>query len=329
MRRVIFWGVVVAAIGGFAFVSWKALEPSPTTTTTTTAARQSPSTVEQTSAKPSTVGTKNSPVATKPEQSLRQRFRESKDYAQFVASIAPLATAGNVEAQYLTAKSLRWCAEMSRLYFRKSNGEVRTLEEVQANAAARPSGLSPEAIAMIHTRCRGFLEDEDLHKMSLTWNQWLDKAADGGNPAAIALNASLLQTQLMLESHSSLPHPQRGVDAEAQARDLALSSVESGDPDAIFLMSDWVRAGERSEQATTTLVYAWKMLACQSGYDCGPTSDWMLSACSWDPQCADGRTYTDYLQRQLGSQYDDAVRLARSIGEAVAAKDTQALKSNL
>lgn len=133
----------------------------------------------------------------------------------------------------------------------------------------------------------------------------------------------------MLESHSSLPHPEHAVDAEAQARDSALISAQSGDPDAIFLMSDWVRAGQRRDQETAVLINAWKILACQNGYDCGPNSDWMLAACSWDPQCANDRTYTDYLQRQLGSQYDDAVRLAASIGQAIASKDTQALKDCL
>jgi hypothetical protein len=261
---------------------------------------------------------------------LRQRFREATDYAEFVASVAPLAKSGNTEAEYLTAKSLRWCAEVSRLYFRKSNGQIRTLEEVQANAAAKPIGLSSETIGIMHARCRGFLEDPELLKTSLSsWNQWLDKAADGGNPAAVALRASLSETQLMLDSHSTLPHPDRGVDAEAQARELALSSVESGDPDAIFLMSDWVRAGQRSDQETAALMDAWRILACQNGYDCGPKSDWMLSVCSWDPQCANDGTYTDYLQRQLGSQYDDAVRLAAAIGQAIASKDTQALRTYL
>jgi TPR repeat protein len=325
-KQVLYSGVVAAVIGLIAFSCWKAFESS---STFAAPARPSKTTGEQVPASPSAVTASSPPAPPQSELPLRQRFREAGDYAQFVTSIAPLASARNSEAEYLTAKSLRWCSEMSRLYFRKSNGEMRTLEEVQANAAARPSGLSPEAIAMIHSRCRGFLEDPELRRLSLTWEQWLDKATEDGNPAAIALHASLLQTQLLLESHSSLSHPDRGVDAEAQARDLALSSVESGDPDAIFLMSDWVRTGQRTEQETTTLMYAWKILACQKGYDCGANSDWMLSSCSWNPQCADGRTYIDLLQRELGSQYDEAVRLAKSIGEAVASKDTQALKNYL
>jgi len=324
-RQLIFRGTIVASIGVIAFASWKAFDSS----FRAAPARQSTLTVEQVPSNASTVTAVKSALAPQPTRSLRERFREASDYAQFVASIAPLANAGNTEAEYLTAKSLRWCAEMSRLYFRKPTGEPRTLEEVQANVAAKPLGLSSETIRMMYERCRGFLEDPEQRKLYSTWNQWLDKAADGGNQAAIALRASLDESQLLLESHSTLPHPDRSVDAEAQAREAALSAVESGDPDAIFLMSDWVRTGQRSAQETAVIIDAWKIAACQNGYDCGPNSDWLISACSWDPQCANDRTYIDYLQRQLGSQYDDAVGLAKSISQAIASKDIQALKNYL
>jgi hypothetical protein len=327
-RRVLFRVIIFAASGVIAFVGWKVVEHSSVSTAAQTA-RLSSTTVEQSAAKPVGIATAKFLGAPSTDLSLRQRFHEAKDYALFVAELGPLANAGNAEAEYLTAKSLKWCAQMSRLYFIRPNGEVRTLEEAQAKVAARPVGFTQQEVTMIYTRCRGFLDNPELSKMPLSWNQWLDKAVDAGYPAAIAEHASILESQLMLESHSSLPHQDRGPDAEAQARDLALSAVESGDPDAIFSMSDWVRSGQRTETETTTLINAWKILACQNGYDCGPESDWMLSVCSWNPQCADGRTYTDYLRQQLGSQYDDAVKLATSINEAIIAKDAQALRSYL
>ncbi len=67
----------------------------------------------------------------------------------------------------------------------------------------------------------------------------------------------------------------------------------------------------------------------RKGYDCGPDSDWMMSACNWNPECANGGTYVEFLQRQLGSQYDDAARMANSIDEAITAKDVQTLRSYL
>jgi hypothetical protein len=192
-----------------------------------------------------------------------------------------MASAGNLEAQYLTAKVLRWCAQTMHLYFIRPNGEVRTLDEAQARFAARPIGITQQDLGTIYSRCEGFLESPEIRKSTDSWSEWLDKSADGGYPAAIAQRAANLESQLLQESNSSLTYLARDVDAEAQAKELALSAAESGDPEAIFLMSDWVRTGDRTEDETATLMSAWKILACQKGYDCGPNSDWMLSACNW------------------------------------------------
>lgn len=289
---------IVAVSAAIVFIAWKTSGISAFSNSASPA-RRSPATVERTDARPRVSASATSSVSQQSPPTLDERFRKSKDYARFVAEIRPIASAGNTEAEYLTAKALKWCAQTMNLYFIKPNGEVHTLEEVQARFAGRPVGIS-EQVATIYSRCQGFLDNPELRKSTNSWNEWLDKAADGGYPAAIAQRAANLEIQLTLESHSSQPHEDRGVDAEAQAKELALTAAESGDPDAIFLMSDWVRTGNRTDDETATLINAWKILACQKGYDCGPNSDWIMSACSWNPQCADGRTYADVLQRQLG-----------------------------
>ena len=321
--------VIMAVSCVIAFVAWKELDTS-SSSRSALSARRSSTTVERTEVRSTVTTSATSSVSQTSVPTLVQRFRDAKDYAHFVAEIRPMATAGNTEAQYLTAKALKWCAQTMHLYFIRPNGEVHTLEEVQARFAARPVGISEQELATIYSRCQGFLESPELRKSTGSWNEWLDKSADGGYPAAIAQRAANLEFQLTLESHSSLPHEDRGTDAEAQAKELALSAAESGDPDAIFLMSDWVRTGNRTEDETATLINAWKILACQKGYDCGPNSDWIMSVCIGNPQCADGGTYVDYLQRQLGgSQYDDALRMAKIIDEAITTKDVQTLRSYL
>jgi len=321
---------IVAVIGAIVFIAWKASNFSVSSKSAPPAGR-STTTVERTDAIPN-VSSKSASTRSSASQlstpTLDERFRKSKDYAHFVAEIRPMASAGNLEAQYLTAKALRWCAQTMHLYFIRPNGEVRTLDEAQARFAARPIGITQQDLGTIYSRCEGFLESPEIRKSTDSWSEWLDKSADGGYPAAIAQRAANLESQLLQESNSSLTYLARDVDAEAQAKELALSAAESGDPEAIFLMSDWVRTGDRTEDETATLMSAWKILACQKGYDCGPNSDWMLSVCNWNPQCVGG-TYVDYLQSQLGSQYDDALRLAKSINEAITAKDAQILRSYL
>ena len=111
--------------------------------------------------------------------------------------------------------------------------------------------------------------------------------------------------------------------------DLALRAVWSEDPDAIFMMRDLVRSCNRTEEENATIISAWQILACQKGYDCSPTSDLMKGLCDWDVQCADGQPSTQYFERQLGTQYDGALRLAKAIENAIAAKDVQAIRTYL
>jgi hypothetical protein len=85
---------------------------------------------------------------------LRQRFRGAKDYAQLVKEIGPAAADGNAEAQYVTAEALRWCAQTLKIYFIRPNGQVRTLDEVQARRATKPAGLSQDELTTIFTRCQ-------------------------------------------------------------------------------------------------------------------------------------------------------------------------------
>lgn len=262
-------------------------------------------------------------------RSLRKRLHQAGDYARFVAEIRPLAEKGDPEAAYVLSKSLRWCSETSRLYFLRPNGEVRTLQEAQATFSYRTVGISNEVMASWYARCQGFLTSADSRKQLSTWSEWLDKAVDEGSPAAIAANASNVQGRLIVEMHSPDAHPTQDPNTANQARDAALSAVESGDPDAAFMMSDWIDASKRTATEFSTLVSAWQIVACQNGYDCGSDSDWMVSVCAYDAQCTKGRTYVGYLQQSLGSQYDDALRLAASIQSAILAKDSQALRSFL
>jgi TPR repeat protein len=260
---------------------------------------------------------------------LRQLFREANDYAFFVKDIRPRAAAGDAEAQYLTSQALRYCALTLQLYFRPIHGQVPILKEVEARRIRRSEGISHEELADIYTRCQGFLQQPELLTDSGSWKQWLDKAVDAGNPAAMAQKALIIESNAMKSSLSQLPHAPVEADVRDQAKDLALTAVQSGDPDAIFLMADWVREGTRSAEENATFISAWQILACQKGYDCGQNSNWMRSFCAGQVQCADDRTYIDYFQRTLGNQYADALNLAKAIDQAISAKDVESIRSYL
>jgi hypothetical protein len=246
-----------------------------------------------------------------------------------INDLAPDANAGNAEAEYLTAKALRYCTQTIKLYFSRSGGRIATLEEVQAQRARRPQGISPEALNDVDKRCRGFMEAPGLFAATGSWETWLDKAVDSGSPAAMAQKATILESDAFISSLSQLPHTPTEASDRDRAKELALAAAQSGDPDAIFLMADWVQEGTRSTQENAILVSAWQILGCRKGYDCRQDSDWMRSVCSADAQCANDQTYTDYFQRNLGTQYADALNLAKTIDQAILAKDIQGLLSHL
>ena len=321
---------IVVACSGIAAVIFHQYE-APSPSKSSSLVRRSSATVEPatTVAISPTTPPVVIPVLTTPKPTPRQRFRKAKDYAELVKALRPQALAGNAEAQYVTAEALRWCGQTLKLYFIRPNGQTRTLDEIQARRAEQPAGISQEELSAIYTRCQAFLKDPDLFKSAGSWDQWLDKAVAANYPAAMAEKARLLEADISLATASQLPNGQPKAGAEDYARALALTAVQSGDPAAIFFMSDWVHTDSRTPEENATLISAWRILACQKGYDCGPESDFLKSVCDQDVQCADGQSYTDYFQRQLGTQYDDALSLAKTIDQAIAAKDVQAIRSHL
>ena len=326
-RTLIIFGIA-ASCGVIAMALWVNFK-GLSTPSLTNSARRSSATVEPVQTRSTMATGYHPPPLTSAKPTLRQRFRGAKDYAHLVKEIGASAATGNAEAQYVMAEALRWCDQTLKLYFIRPNGQVRTLDEVQARRATKSAGISQDELTTIFTRCQGFLEDPELLKNTGSWDQWLDKAVSENYPAAMAEKARLLESEIMLASASPLPHDQSAAVTEDEARDLALQAVQSGDPDAIFYTSDWVRAGDRTPDENATLISAWQILACQKGYDCGPNSDFIKSLCNWDAQCSDRDSYVEYFQRQLGTQYDDALVLAKTIEQAIAAKDIQAIRLHL
>jgi hypothetical protein len=192
-----------------------------------------------------------------------------------------------------------------------------------------PVGLQQE-ILDAYDRCHEYFSDTSQADATVAWESWLDKASTAGYPPAQSLKADVSRhVELMRDAANASPGdivpPTAG-----PARDLALVAVLSGDPDSIFEMMNWVDGAKHSTEEYGDLAAAWGLLACQRGYDdCGPTSQWLRSVCSWDVQCADDNSVIDSLKRQFGNRFDDVQNLANSIGLAIERKDQKAVESYL
>jgi hypothetical protein len=130
---------------------------------------------------------------------LHEQFRNAGDYAEFVRSIHGLATDGNAEAQYLTAKALKWCGTALGLYFRGATGQT-PLATVQEKWALHQNGITRQELATIYTRCKAFLDDPASLSSGGSWQQWLDKAAAAGYPAAEAQKAADIESSILIHS---------------------------------------------------------------------------------------------------------------------------------
>jgi hypothetical protein len=252
----------------------------------------------------------------------------ARDYAAFVATIRASADAGDPQAQYLTARALRYCDEALKRYFRTTAGGARSLTEAQRHWANRPPSYQ-QLIANAYERCHVYAEDQSPEHATSAWGPWLAQAAAAGFAPAQSEQAELMRLASLDAAATGAAGPLPTQDTN-HARDLALVAVLSADPDSILVMANWVDSTRRPAEEYAALVSAWQLLACQRGYEgCMAGSDWVLSVCTTDPQCSPEDAMTDALRRQLGNRFDEVQGLANAIGAAVDAGDPAAIESFL
>lgn len=259
---------------------------------------------------------------------LREKLRSSRDYAALVRDLAAAVIAGDPEAEYVSAGALQYCDENLKRFFRLPDGKPRTLPEAQSRWANRPAGYQAE-IMDVYDRCHVFLDDPESAPRTSSWKSLLQRAADSGHPAAEAEEADLVRAEATLSGGVIKSDGDDKVLTLDQAKDLALSGAESGDPDALMRMSNWIDPKNRTPEEYGDLVSAWQISACQHGYDCDRESDWLRSLCNYDSQCADGDAYVDYFRRHLGSRFDEVQNLANEIGAAITSRNSEAIQSHL
>jgi hypothetical protein len=262
---------------------------------------------------------------------LRGQFRKSRNYAEFVRGLAGAAAASDPIAQYLAARALKYCNDSANLHksFRNPDGSLRTRNEVEVRVGKYPFAVQLETLD-VYDRCQEFLADSNQTDATTAWASWLDKASTAGYPPAQSLKADVSRQEELMRDAANAPAGDVVPPTAGPARDLALAAVLSGDPDSIFEMMNWVDGTKHSTEDYSDLTGAWGLLACQRGYDdCGPTSQWLRSVCSWDVQCADDNSVIDSLKRQFGNRFDDVQNLANAIGLAIDQKDQKAIDTYL
>jgi len=243
----------------------------------------------------------------------RRRFRDrigaSRDYFELIRHWLPAARAGDPEAEYSLFKALAYCQTSYRAFFTR-RGESLTLSEGLQYATRRH--LSLDIAQEVYDRCHALTPDA----MAEFGNpaQWLDQSAAAGQPVAQAQIATqaLLQKFLARSAAESGGSNPNEVDARLQNTDvsnLLNGALRSLDPDALFIIGEYYGIIAPGDADADINGPAWILVACQRGADCSSTSEWVKSACVYDPQCMSFVGYADRLRNMTGDDAWPAVQL--------------------
>lgn len=241
-----------------------------------------------------------------PANKYSEALQASKSYLDFANSTIRDAESGNRDAQYFLGKALRFCDATYSMYFERK-GQVLTLDEALMWAARL--SRSGAYVQRIYDRCHELKEHyaKEFRKSS----DWIEEAANAGQPAALAMLA------LQGFSDNTAPPSKRsstaGGDPMADFRANLRAAVESKDPEVLwqiglaqgFLNTDF------AEKVKNQL--AWWLVSCQRGYDCSAQADWLALDCPDESFCTPGISGIDYIRNGSGADWPEIQVRAQEI----------------
>jgi len=223
----------------------------------------------------------------KPAQTdIKRQFSESRNYWDYAHEILPAAKAGNADAQFYLSKILEFCDLANKTYFQR-NGTNLTLDQALQLAVERKRPV--EVTQAVFERCHEF-QAHDAAELGSA-KEWLAQATKAGQPIAEATTAQKMYSQEYVKSFlkaGASPTPENTappIGDGADPHDLLLAAVKSLDPEALFAVSMAQGAHEQlhpPSDGKDTNQLAWMLVACQRGYDCSGSPDWLTTGC---PNC--------------------------------------------
>jgi hypothetical protein len=238
------------------------------------------------------------------------RLRAASDYLEFAQALLPAARAGDYAAQFNIFRALDYCAREYRAFF--GRGPVwRTLDDAMRRAATRWP-YDSEMVRKVYSQCHALVESGA--KEFGERDEWLRMASDGGYPLA--------QVTYAQNQWRAMSGPDDDATLEARRR-LVGKAIRSRDPAVVSAVADVILEPEGQGYEWDHL--AWRLAACQRGFDCSPQSDFVKWSCYFDASCQPYETAYDLIRRATGNDFPDVEARARWINEKIDGGDWEAL----
>lgn len=220
--------------------------------------------------------------------SHRAAFEAAHSYWDYAKRTLPAAQAGDRDAQFYLSRALERCQSDLRMYLQQRG---RPLTEVESLQWAVKRNLPLDLAQQAYERCHKFLENGPGEFGDAS--EWLGRATLAGQPLAQAITASRILVQRTtdeLAKAGAVPVTILSIapdTAHMDPRRLFREAVESGDPEVLFHIGEAnvaLHLSTGNDGSTEQL--SWWLVACEEGFDCSPSADWVKNSCYVDPQCA-------------------------------------------
>jgi hypothetical protein len=255
-------------------------------------------------------GESQSPVVREPVSDYSEQFDSTNDLAPFAEIMHKRAMEGDDAAQYWLYRALQRCGPMYDAVFNVDpalpDKPPLRLDEAVADEEANPR-LGADEIRELHGQCEQLREVDPARFGDASG--WLRKAAGTGYPLAQVRRAAEIAVGLEPAAN------------RAEARELMLAAVKSGDPDVIQQTGAVAQMLASGESERERHEWVWEVAACQRGANCGPATEWVRGLCAVDRNCQPYETAIDVIRRRVGAQMPEIEEEARKLNAHIDARE--------
>jgi len=243
-----------------------------------------------------------------------EQFDTASDLASFANAMHKRALEGDDAAQYWLYRALQQCGPVYDSVFNFNpaapDKPPLRLDEALADEEANPH-LGADEIREMHGQCQQ-LRNVDLARYGSA-SAWLRKAARTGYPLAQVNLAAVLTAG------------SDGAPNRAEARELLLAAVKSGDAEVILEAGAVAQMLAQGESERERHQWVWEVAGCQRGANCGPTAEWVRGLCAMDRNCQPHESGIDVIRRRVGAQMPEIEEEARELNARIDAREWGAL----